>query len=161
MSETNPTRRQFIVCSGCTFAAMACAQPVQPKDGFQDGDSGNQAQYPTFDPCAAIADPSWQTIDYESLTNLHTVGGSTIVTVAGRSILIAHVEDGCFIGVDSACTHEGETLNYQTIGNRITCPRHAATFGLDGRVIAGPTPVPLQSYPIALEDDLLYIQVAG
>ena len=160
MSDGNSTRRQFIQCSGCMLTLVACGQPIKNDSGLGSGDSGDlNSDSPPFDPCAAVADPAWESVPFASLPNLHDVGGSVIVSVGGRSVLIAHVSDNCFIGVDSACTHEGETLNYQTIGNRITCPRHAATFGLDGRVIAGPTPVPLQSYPVALDGDLLYVHV--
>ena len=160
MATKYPTRRQFIECTGCVMALMACGQPLKgssSKDSGPLGDTGTEEA--VFDPCVTVADPSWESLSFDSLPNLHEVGGSTVVSVGGRSILVAQVSDNCFIGVDSACTHEGETLNYQTIGNRITCPRHAATFGLDGRVIAGPTPVPLQSYPVALDGDLLYIQI--
>ena len=161
MSESGISRRQFLQCSGCILTLVACGQPVIEDLKHNAEDSGPIASDPPpFDPCAAIADPSWEVLSYESIPNLHDVGGSVVLAVGGRSVLIAHVSENCFIGVDSACTHEGETLNYQTIGNRITCPRHAATFGLDGRVLAGPTPVPLQSYPVALEGDLLYVQVA-
>ena len=154
------TRRAFVSCAGCALLVAACgtSKTESSGDSAENELSGEDTE-PAFDPCAAVAEDSWSSIDLAGFPDLQEVGGYVITTISGRSILLAQVAEDCFIGVDSACTHEGETLNYQTIGNRITCPRHAATFALDGTVIAGPTPVALQSYPAAREGDLLWVLV--
>jgi nitrite reductase/ring-hydroxylating ferredoxin subunit len=44
----------------------------------------------------------------------------------------------------------------------IECPLHQARFDVrTGRVLSGPTDVPLATYPVRLEEDRLLVQLPG
>jgi menaquinol-cytochrome c reductase iron-sulfur subunit len=52
-----------------------------------------------------------------------------------------------FIGFDPKCTHLGCPYRWSQEKKEFVCPCHNALFGIDGRVISGPPPRPLDRYP--------------
>ena len=98
-------------------------------------------------------------ISLDNHPELEVVGGFTYADMNGKRLIIAHVLSDCFVSLDSACTHEGETLQYQSEAQRFFCPRHAATFTPTGEVIGGPAPFDLGYYPTARQGREIWIQV--
>ena len=150
------TRRNFISCTACTVIALGCGESVEPDIPIDTGDTG---ALPDFDPCEGELDDSWMEIALSSVPSLEEVGAFIYHSIAGKTLLIAHVIQGCYVAVDQNCTHEGEVIIYQSQADRFVCPRHAATFSWNGSVIAGPTAIPLESYPIVLEEESLWIKI--
>jgi Rieske Fe-S protein len=74
------------------------------------------------------------------------VGGGVILP--NRSIVITQPTKGTFEGFSSTCTHMGCTVS--TISNgTIICPCHGSQYSIkDGRVVAGPAPLPLPKKPV-------------
>ena len=60
--------------------------------------------------------------------------------------------------LSAICTHEGCTVEFRT--SRVVCPCHGATFHKDGRVMGGPTNIPLESYPAARSGDEIWVQLS-
>ncbi len=56
------------------------------------------------------------------------------------------------------CTHLGCAYSWQTPQNQFTCPCHAGVYALDGHVLAGPPPRPLDTLPVRIEDGQLETQ---
>jgi menaquinol-cytochrome c reductase iron-sulfur subunit len=48
--------------------------------------------------------------------------------------------------LNSRCTHLGCSVNWSVEAKAYTCPCHDAKFGLDGQVLDGPPPRPLDVY---------------
>lgn len=121
------------------------------------GDSANPE--PEIDFCNTNPNSSWASLSLDDYPELETVGGFAYADINGKNIIVAHVRTGCFVSLDRACTHEGETIQYQSEAERFFCPRHAATFTPTGNVIGGPAPFDLGYYPTAQEGRELWIQV--
>jgi cytochrome b6-f complex iron-sulfur subunit len=84
---------------------------------------------------------------------LKQVGGS----LRTSGIIVACVGQDSYVAVQSACTHEGQTITWQQGENRFYCPEHGATFARTGAVTKGPAKVALASYKTTLNGSLLRI----
>jgi 3-phenylpropionate/trans-cinnamate dioxygenase ferredoxin subunit len=82
------------------------------------------------------------------------------VEVDGHEILLCHTREG-FFAVDNICSHAAEKLNNGKLkGHRILCPLHGAAFDVrDGSALSRPATVPLRTYPVHIEDDIVHITV--
>jgi menaquinol-cytochrome c reductase iron-sulfur subunit len=55
------------------------------------------------------------------------------------------------------CTHLGCAYHWDDKRNNFLCPCHTSTFGLDGRVLEGPAPRPLDRFDIKVEGGRLML----
>lgn len=55
------------------------------------------------------------------------------------------------------CTHLGCAYHWDDKNNNFLCPCHTSTFGLDGRVLTGPAPRPLDRYRVRIEGNRLLV----
>ncbi|MEK7475049.1 MAG: ubiquinol-cytochrome c reductase iron-sulfur subunit [Candidatus Coatesbacteria bacterium] len=55
-----------------------------------------------------------------------------------------------FIVYDPRCTHLGCPYRWDRDLGRFLCPCHTAVFGVDGRVVMGPAPRPLDRFPVKI-----------
>lgn len=56
------------------------------------------------------------------------------------------------------CPHLGCQVFFDHTSNEFKCPCHGSVFSLDGKVLAGPAPRPLDMLPIKVKDGALYVQ---
>lgn len=56
------------------------------------------------------------------------------------------------------CPHLGCRYNWNAEANEFMCPCHGSVFSLEGRVLAGPSPRPLDTLPVKVEAGGLYVQ---
>lgn len=69
------------------------------------------------------------------------------VTTERRSSAWVLTSDGKdFISYDPRCTHLGCPFRWDDEKKEFLCPCHTAVFGVDGRVVSGPPPRPLDRY---------------
>ena len=57
----------------------------------------------------------------------------------------------------SVCTHLGCLINWQRTENRFMCPCHGGQYDIQGNVVAGPPPAPLNRLPLKIERQKVYI----
>jgi menaquinol-cytochrome c reductase iron-sulfur subunit len=55
------------------------------------------------------------------------------------------------------CTHLGCAYHYDESKKEFLCPCHNSFFSLDGKVVAGPAPRPLDQYAIKVENNRLQV----
>jgi menaquinol-cytochrome c reductase iron-sulfur subunit len=55
------------------------------------------------------------------------------------------------------CTHLGCVYHWESGGNKFVCPCHASEFAMDGKVLAGPAPRPLDRFASRIEGGKLLI----
>jgi menaquinol-cytochrome c reductase iron-sulfur subunit len=56
------------------------------------------------------------------------------------------------------CTHLGCRYDWEPNSGRFLCPCHGSLFGLDGKVLAGPAPRPLDTLPVKIENGELFVE---
>lgn len=62
-----------------------------------------------------------------------------------------------YIALSRVCTHLGCLVNYDEEEERLVCPCHAGIYDLDGRVLSGPPPRPLQQLPLKVEGNKIIV----
>jgi len=72
--------------------------------------------------------------------------GFAIVALGTARVLVFRDPKGKLRATSAKCTHEGCTVRYKADESLIWCACHNGRFDLDGRVLSGPPPRPLQAY---------------
>jgi phenylpropionate dioxygenase-like ring-hydroxylating dioxygenase large terminal subunit len=87
----------------------------------------------------AIFRTSWHLVCHQS--DIPSIGDYHSLDFLGESVVTLRGEDNQFRSFHNVCRHRASRLldgNRGHCGKRITCPYHAWTYGLDGRLIAVP-----------------------
>jgi menaquinol-cytochrome c reductase iron-sulfur subunit len=82
-------------------------------------------------------------------------------TVNSYGVFIIKQEDGSFLALSNKCTHLSCRVNWKPEEAAYICPCHNAYFNIDGAIIKGPQPRPLDQYETKIENDNLYIHFVG
>jgi nitrite reductase/ring-hydroxylating ferredoxin subunit len=87
-------------------------------------------------------------------------GGMMPLEVDGELVCLAKVEGHIYAFTDN-CTHISGPLNEGELsGCVLTCPWHAAQFDIrTGKVLRGPARQDILTYPVKVEDNVIYIQL--
>jgi cytochrome b6-f complex iron-sulfur subunit len=78
--------------------------------------------------------------------------GFLIARMGTDRVLMFKDPEGKLRALSAKCTHEGCTVQYSTSEAVITCACHNGRFTIEGHVISGPPPRPLNPYVV--EGDL-------
>jgi menaquinol-cytochrome c reductase iron-sulfur subunit len=58
---------------------------------------------------------------------------------------------------DPLCTHLSCAYHWRAETKEFLCPCHNGLYDLDGRVVGGPPPRPLDTYAVTIENGLVYV----
>jgi menaquinol-cytochrome c reductase iron-sulfur subunit len=81
-------------------------------------------------------------------------------TVTSYGVFVVRKSDTDALVLSNKCTHLGCQVNWKTDKNEYVCPCHDAQFSIDGKVLGGPPPRPLNTYSgdqLKVEDEKLYL----
>src|SRR5262249_39307297 len=96
------------------------------------------------------------------LTEIASVPAGSMVTtdVDNRRITVANV-DGTLFAFDDACTHRHCSLaKGRLTGTTVTCACHGSQFDVTtGKVLHGPAAQAVGTYPVALQNGRLQIEI--
>jgi cytochrome b6-f complex iron-sulfur subunit len=76
-----------------------------------------------------------------------------IVRFGVQPILLMRLADTEWRAFSAVCTHLGCIVQYEPKRKVIWCACHNGAYDLQGRVISGPPPRPLQEYAVHLRND--------
>lgn len=68
--------------------------------------------------------------------------------LGGKPALLILTEGGQYVAMSAVCTHQGCTVRYLPTMREVWCPCHGGFFDLQGQVISGPPPRPLEQYDV-------------
>lgn len=83
--------------------------------------------------------------------DLIPVGGAKEIVLGNAPAIIINVPDKGYVAVSRVCTHLGCLVQYDKKSKRLICPCHAGVFDLEGKVLSGPPPKPLETIPLKVE----------
>lgn len=75
----------------------------------------------------------------------------------GHPAVVMQPEPGQFIALSAVCTHLGCIVDWRPDDGIFLCPCHAGKFSRTGKVLSGPPPKPLPSYPVEVRNNELMI----
>ncbi|MBW2488234.1 MAG: ubiquinol-cytochrome c reductase iron-sulfur subunit [Deltaproteobacteria bacterium] len=144
-SETEPNRRSFlnilwIILGGVALAefvavTFAFLRPRKLKAQGKDSDS-------------IITAGAVERFEPNSVTAF----------VRGKFYL-ARLEDGGFLALSRTCTHLGCSVPWIEKEMKFACPCHGSAFDITGSVIEAPAPRALDIYPIAIENNIIKVDI--
>jgi len=82
-------------------------------------------------------------------------------TVNSYGVYIVQHEDGSIKALSNKCTHLSCRVNWKQEATAYICPCHDAFFDINGQIIKGPQPRPLDTYETKIENDILFIHFVG
>lgn len=78
---------------------------------------------------------------------------------AGSLLLIRDPADSAaLVAVDSLCTHQGCSVDWESDTGVFACPCHGSSFNADGTVATGPATTPLGTFEAIIEGDLVLVR---
>ncbi len=85
-------------------------------------------------------------------------GRAEVFDVEDRKIAVFRLGDG-FYAIEDICTHDGGPLAEGEIEeDQVICPRHGARFNIKtGAALTLPAVTPVESYPVRVEGNELFI----
>lgn len=78
-------------------------------------------------------------------------------TVEREYVLYMHRYLDRIVVFDPACTHLGCRVIYQQDQNKYLCPCHGGVFDVDGKVVSGPPPKPLETHGVRIENGRVFV----
>jgi cytochrome b6-f complex iron-sulfur subunit len=73
---------------------------------------------------------------------------------------VIRTSSGDLIALSATCTHLRCILQWDKESGRLVCPCHAGAFDLNGNVVAGPPPRPLQSLKVDTRGGIVYVNLS-
>ncbi len=73
------------------------------------------------------------------------------------STWLVKTDPNTVIAFNPACTHLGCAYHWDDGNHQFICPCHASAFSIDGKVLAGPAPRPLDRYVAKVQDGKILI----
>jgi Rieske Fe-S protein len=91
-------------------------------------------------------------------TDMLAIGASTRVRFGRYPALVINTDAKGIVAYSAVCTHFACIVNWNPDSGMIECPCHAGFFDpLDGSVISGPPPAPLQEYAVFTTNGVMYV----
>lgn len=153
-----PTRRGF--CCGIIYflgglisaalgvpAAVYLFLPLRSRKESQWVDAGDLTQLEPRQP--------------QELTFRRTRADGWKITSEKATAWVVRITDQEVVAFSPSCTHLGCAYHWDAQKNEFLCPCHGSVFGIDGKVLAGPAPRPLDRYDVKVENTRLWLGPVG
>ncbi len=73
------------------------------------------------------------------------------VTTEKKTAWVVKLDDNTVVAYGPQCTHLGCAYHWEAAKSEFVCPCHTTLFSIDGKVISGPAPRPLDRYQTKIE----------
>lgn len=84
------------------------------------------------------------------------VDGWKIISEKSTAWVVKHPDDSV-VAYGPQCTHLGCAYHWDEAKHEFLCPCHNSIFGIDGNVVAGPAPRPLDRYDVKVDGNKLFV----
>jgi len=88
------------------------------------------------------------------------VGSAQFVADRREPLWVIRPANEELIALPATCTHLRCILQWDKDSGRLVCPCHAGAFDLNGNVVAGPPPRPLQSLRVETRGGIVYVSLS-
>jgi len=95
----------------------------------------------------------------ESLRRFEVGASRLFPQVLGNDLIAVRVADVEVKVFSSICTHLGCHIQWDPTAGNFLCPCHMGRFDTNGKVLSGPPPAPLISFPVRIEGQNIFVSV--
>lgn len=85
------------------------------------------------------------------------VNAGKIVKFGSRPVILIRLGETEWRAFSATCTHLNCTVQYQESGRQIWCACHNGLYDLNGRVVSGPPPKPLEQYAVHVRGEEIVV----
>lgn|SRR5574337_102203 len=89
--------------------------------------------------------------------HVHPADEGWVNTTGQMQVWVARSPQGSYRVFDNHCTHLGCPYHWEDARAQFVCPCHNGVFDVDGSVVSGPPPRPLDYYDTKVEAGILYM----
>jgi Rieske Fe-S protein len=101
------------------------------------------------------------TLSFGQFPALRSAGGSAVVSVKdGFPVAVLRTGDTTAVALSATCTHAACILEVGGAKDQLHCPCHDANFDLSGKVLSGPTAIPLPVYGATVMADAVIVDLS-
>jgi menaquinol-cytochrome c reductase iron-sulfur subunit len=93
----------------------------------------------------------------KQLTYVASVRNGYMETTAHKAVWAVKKDNGEVTAFSAQCTHLGCGYRWDDPDRKFKCPCHASVFDINGNVVGGPAPRPLDRLPVKVENGILYV----
>ncbi len=88
-------------------------------------------------------------------------GSFVLVDAPGQALplYIHRHPDGSYTAVSTRCMHLG--CQVEPTEGHLVCPCHGSEYTNDGRILKGPTPLPLRKFPVLVDGERILIDLSA
>lgn len=72
-------------------------------------------------------------------------------------IFLKRTPDGGITAISAICTHLGCLVGFNRLKSQFICPCHGGVYDMEGNVLSGPPPKPLNRLPVKVEDGSIMV----
>jgi menaquinol-cytochrome c reductase iron-sulfur subunit len=152
--ELSPTRRSFYIkfiygamtAIGAALAVPAGIYLLFPPKTRKEGDYVDAADLSRI-PVGTPQEVSFQRTRIDGWKVTSEKATAWVVKTAGNEVTAFAPQ----------CTHLGCAYHWDQANNNFLCPCHTSAFSIDGKVLSGPAPRPLDKYMVKIQGDKLAI----
>jgi Rieske Fe-S protein len=109
---------------------------------------------------AGVAQAKKLAIKLEQVPALKKVGGAAILKLAGKDVMLIRDGKASVRALSPICTHQKCYVKYNPANKKIECGCHKSSYDLNGKVLGGPAPAPLPTFPARLDGDRIIVTVS-
>jgi cytochrome b6-f complex iron-sulfur subunit len=136
-----------LVASSLPVALAACSQSNKKAGALPPGNN-NATNPPRSDGFIAAGTVAQLNQDGQILNKESPVG----------ALLVIRQDANIISAVNPTCTHKGCILKWRTTEKDLICPCHDARFTAEGKILEGPVKLPLPTYQVKVEGDLVLVK---
>jgi len=153
-----PGRRRFLSYASGLLTALIAAALAVPLIRFfvDDSFASKSARWLKLGPRKQVRLNSPQLFH---VSYLDTDGWRQ--TTRRQSVYVVTHDAETYTVFSNICTHLGCPVGWDEAAKLFLCPCHGGAFSIDGDVVKGPPPRPLDRFEHKFEGDLLYVRIVG
>lgn len=148
------TRRSFFGWVSAAAAAVIALGLAVPLVGYVVSPALKRREESWTDVGPAAALPERDPVQLEYVTSTRE---GYMETRVRKAVWAVKQQDGQVTVYSPTCTHLGCGYSWKAAERRFECPCHLSKFDLDGRVLGGPAPRPLDRLPVKIEEGRLFV----